>query len=62
MIQPHPLVLNDVDGARLPEPLARIPVIDAHVHLFPEGVFDAVWRWKRMKMLAAALHEAGLPN
>jgi len=35
--------LNDAEGARLPEALP--PVIDAHVHLFPDGVFDALWRW-----------------
>jgi predicted TIM-barrel fold metal-dependent hydrolase len=21
------------------------PVVDAHVHLFPDGVFEAIWRW-----------------
>jgi predicted TIM-barrel fold metal-dependent hydrolase len=31
---------------REPEPpaIAR-PVVDAHVHLFPRRVFDAIWRW-----------------
>lgn len=45
MIQPDPLVLDDVDGDALPEELAGIEVMDAHVHLFPDGVFDAIWRW-----------------
>lgn len=34
---------GDPEGARLPEELP--PVVDAHVHLFPEPVFDAMWRW-----------------
>ena len=35
--------LDDPEGAALPESLP--PVIDAHVHLFPEGIFRALWRW-----------------
>ena len=35
--------LDDVDGDRLPDALP--PVVDAHVHLFPDRVFEAVWRW-----------------
>lgn len=35
--------LDDEEGPRLPEGLP--PVVDAHVHLFPDGVFEAVWRW-----------------
>ncbi|OJT23847.1 amidohydrolase [Archangium sp. Cb G35] len=35
--------LNDEEGPRLPEGLP--PVVDAHVHLFPDGVFEAIWRW-----------------
>ena len=35
--------LNDEEGAQLPLSLA--PVVDAHVHLFPDGVFEAIWRW-----------------
>ena len=35
--------LNDAEGERLPRGLP--PVVDAHVHLFPERVFEAVWRW-----------------
>ena len=45
MIRPNPLVLDDVDGSGLPAPLTGAAVIDAHVHLFPDAVFDAVWRW-----------------
>jgi hypothetical protein len=35
--------LQDEEGARLPEGLP--PVVDSHVHLFPDRVFEAVWRW-----------------
>jgi hypothetical protein len=35
--------LDDEDGARVDPDLPF--VVDAHVHLFPDGVFDAVWRW-----------------
>jgi len=35
--------LDDAEGERLPEALP--PVVDAHVHLFPDRVFDAIFRW-----------------
>lgn len=35
--------IDDSEGARVPEGLP--PVIDAHVHLFPEPMFRALWRW-----------------
>jgi hypothetical protein len=35
--------LDDVEGDRLPAELP--PVVDGHVHLFPDRVFAAVWRW-----------------
>lgn len=35
--------LDDPEGARLPAALP--PVVDAHVHLFPDRVFEAIWRW-----------------
>lgn len=34
--------LDDAEGERVPEGLE---VVDAHVHLFPDGIFDAIWRW-----------------
>ncbi len=34
--------LDDAEGARVP---AGLDVLDAHVHLFPPGMFDAIWRW-----------------
>ncbi len=41
---PLPAV-NDAEGARVPAELPPVPVIDAHVHLFPDRLFRAVWRW-----------------
>lgn len=35
--------LGDAEGPRLPASLP--PVVDAHVHLFPDTLFAAVWRW-----------------
>lgn len=45
MIRPEPLVLGDAEGDGLPETAAGIPVVDAHVHLFPDRVFEAIWSW-----------------
>jgi uncharacterized protein len=35
--------LHDAEGERLSE--GAPPVVDAHVHLFPDGVFEALWHW-----------------
>ena len=35
--------VNDVEGERLPAGLP--PVVDVHVHLFPDALFEAVWSW-----------------
>lgn len=35
--------LDDIEGTGLPKALP--PVIDAHVHLFPDALFEAIWRW-----------------
>jgi predicted TIM-barrel fold metal-dependent hydrolase len=35
--------LGDEEGARLPSSLPA--VVDGHVHLFPDRVFEAIWRW-----------------
>jgi predicted TIM-barrel fold metal-dependent hydrolase len=35
--------LNDIEGERVPPETA--PVVDAHVHVFPEPIFRAVWGW-----------------
>ncbi|MEZ4463054.1 MAG: hypothetical protein R3F43_00690 [bacterium] len=37
--------IDDAEWPRLPAHLP--PVVDAHVHLFPDRVFDALWRWFR---------------
>lgn len=37
------LLLDDYEDKRLPDSFSI--VIDAHVHLFPDGVFQAIWRW-----------------
>lgn len=34
--------LNDAEGEATP---AGLTVIDAHVHLFPPRVYEAIWRW-----------------
>ena len=35
--------LKDLEGDRVPPGLA--PVVDAHVHVFPDPIFKAVWGW-----------------
>ncbi|MFP4194095.1 MAG: amidohydrolase family protein [Desulfosalsimonas sp.] len=35
--------VNDREGGRVPGGLPR--VIDTHVHVFPEGIFSALWKW-----------------
>ena len=35
--------LDDQEGDRVPEHLP--PVVDAHVHIFPDMLFEAVWGW-----------------
>ncbi len=35
--------LDDVEGERVPSSMT--PIVDAHVHLFPDGIFQAVWEW-----------------
>jgi predicted TIM-barrel fold metal-dependent hydrolase len=39
---PLPAV-NDAEGAEVPE--FFFPVVDAHVHVFPEDLFRAIWKW-----------------
>lgn len=34
--------LDDAEGPAVPDGLA---VFDAHVHVFPPGFFEAIWRW-----------------
>lgn len=35
--------LNDLEGKRIPESFPTVS--DSHVHLFPDRVFEAIWRW-----------------
>jgi len=35
--------LDDDEGFSLPDNLP--PVTDAHVHVFPDPIFRAIWRW-----------------
>jgi hypothetical protein len=35
--------LGDAEGQGVPEGLP--PVVDAHTHLFPDGLFGAIWSW-----------------
>jgi predicted TIM-barrel fold metal-dependent hydrolase len=35
--------LDDVEGAAVPAGLP--PIVDAHCHLFPDRLFEAIWRW-----------------
>ena len=35
--------LNDAEGDRIPDALP--PIIDAHVHIFPDGIFQSVRNW-----------------
>ncbi|MEZ4527308.1 MAG: amidohydrolase family protein [Desulfobacterales bacterium] len=35
--------INDAEGQVVPPSLPR--VTDAHVHIFPDGIFRAVWKW-----------------
>ena len=37
------LALDDSEGRRLPDRFST--VMDAHVHLFPDPLFQAIWRW-----------------
>jgi predicted TIM-barrel fold metal-dependent hydrolase len=36
--------LDDEEGAHVPTELDA-PIVDAHVHVFPDPVFEALWRW-----------------
>ena len=35
--------IDDPEGAGIPA--SSPPVIDAHVHLFPDVLFEAIWQW-----------------
>ena len=43
MLQPHMPSIIDREDATIPSGLPGI--IDAHVHIFPENIFSALWKW-----------------
>jgi uncharacterized protein len=43
MLKPNLPFYEDPEGSRIPNGCKR--VIDAHVHVFPEKIFKAVWGW-----------------
>jgi len=43
MLKPNLPGIDDEEGERLPQGLP--PVVDAHVHIFPESIFSAIWAW-----------------
>jgi len=43
MLRPHLPSIDDAEGENLPEGLPA--VVDAHVHIFPENIFSAIWSW-----------------
>ena len=43
MLKPNLPGIDDKEGERVPQGLP--PVIDAHVHIFPENIFSAIWAW-----------------
>lgn len=43
MLKPNMPSINDQEEAKIPTGLPA--VIDAHVHIFPQNFFSAVWKW-----------------
>ena len=43
MLKPNMPSIKDKEDAKVPSGLPAI--IDAHVHIFPESFFSAVWEW-----------------
>ena len=43
MLKPNMPSINDQEDAKVPSGLPA--VIDAHVHVFPQSFFSAVWKW-----------------
>ena len=43
MLRPNLPAINDNEGPTVPTGLPR--VVDAHVHIFPDHLFSAVWQW-----------------
>jgi len=43
MLEAPLTLLDDPEGDGVPENLP--PIIDAHVHLFPDSIFASIWKW-----------------
>jgi len=43
MLKPNLPGIDDEEGERVPQGLPS--VIDAHVHIFPDNIFSAIWAW-----------------
>ncbi|MBU2498760.1 MAG: amidohydrolase [Proteobacteria bacterium] len=43
MLRPNLPSIDDAEGENVPEGLPA--VVDAHVHIFPDNIFSAIWSW-----------------
>ena len=43
MLEANLPMMNDDEGNAVPSALTQ--VMDAHVHIFPGGIFSAIWKW-----------------
>ncbi len=43
MLRPNLPAIDDKEGVTVPEELPI--VVDAHVHIFPNNIFSAIWQW-----------------
>ena len=43
MLQPNMPSINEQEDSKVPTGLPAI--VDAHVHIFPQNIFSAVWKW-----------------
>ena len=43
MLRPNMPFFKDQEGQQVPSGLP--PVIDSHVHLFPQEIFTSIWKW-----------------
>jgi predicted TIM-barrel fold metal-dependent hydrolase len=43
MLKPNLPGIDDEEGERVPQGLP--PVVDSHVHIFPENIFSSIWAW-----------------
>jgi predicted TIM-barrel fold metal-dependent hydrolase len=43
MLSPNSPGIDDEEGKRIPEGLPL--TVDAHVHIFPDNIFSAIWAW-----------------